>query len=658
MSFMALAVCEENWKDAIHEGNRYSQTRADAVHTLLPFMSEVEQSQYLRKEKPWTYPLPVARLRPDDPEIAAATAEWVLNGKAVTIEVLCERARLARGDGGAEAQRLMDELKVIRAKLTRLKDAGRTAATEEIAPLLAAEAEASKQLGRLTARNTRERPWVKLADLQKTLAADAAVVEIVAAKDRDFKPDKEKPERYFAWVIRRDAVHFVDLGPCEPIDAKVADILADMDFEKVGGKVAGNVGRAIAGAREELAALSKLTFHPLAKHLGGVKTLTVSPSEGLWLAPWAALLTPADKYLVEEYAVSMAITARDRLPGGPRPPAPNPPVLMGNPDFGEAVAGGPRRARNAYLDGARERGVAVRSRSLEGAVWLPLPGTEKEISRIRPRVEDLAGKSVVHLGKGATEAEFKKVVRPRHLVLSTHGFFLPPAEDKAKNAPPKVVPATTARLVVVAPHGAKVTADGAPLPNGWTDVKNLAAGQKVKATVAVTFADKTTETREVELTAGKATRTFFRAAETTALAAHLENPLVRCGLALAGANKPPAADADDGILTGLEIVGTDLFGTELVVLSACETGAQDAKAGESVAGLRHAFQLAGARAVAATLWKIPDDETADLSGLMWDALAKGRTPADALADAQRAMIARNDKARHPYYWAAFNVTTK
>lgn len=135
----------------------------------------------------------------------------------------------------------------------------------------------------------------------------------------------------------------------------------------------------------------------------------------------------------------------------------------------------------------------------------------------------------------------------------------------------------------------------------------------------------------------------------------MENPLLRSGLALAGANvwlrggKVPA-EAEDGLLTAEDVTGMDLLETELVVLSACETGLGDVHVGEGVFGLRRAFVLAGAKRLVMSLWKVPDQQTFELMVDFYQRLLAGEGVAVALRSAQLTMRGRHTD---PYFWAAF-----
>jgi CHAT domain-containing protein len=137
--------------------------------------------------------------------------------------------------------------------------------------------------------------------------------------------------------------------------------------------------------------------------------------------------------------------------------------------------------------------------------------------------------------------------------------------------------------------------------------------------------------------------------------------LLRSGLVLAGANAPAPPDdsrAEDGWLTAEEAALLDLRGTELVVLSACESGLGDIRAGEGVYGLRRAFMYAGARSLVSSLFEVPDQETRELMRGFYKNLRAGKSKLAALHDAQHALLrARRAKigAAHPFFWASFGL---
>ncbi len=142
----------------------------------------------------------------------------------------------------------------------------------------------------------------------------------------------------------------------------------------------------------------------------------------------------------------------------------------------------------------------------------------------------------------------------------------------------------------------------------------------------------------------------------------LNNPLLRSGLAFAGANeiinnmeKISSAD-EDGILTALEASGLSLFGTDLVALSACETGIGELVSGEGVFGLRRAIQHAGARTILMSLWKVPDKETAELMDGFYKRWLSGKSKLDSFRESAISILKKSREERghgHPLLWGGF-----
>ncbi|NHE58969.1 tetratricopeptide repeat protein [Cyclobacterium plantarum] len=219
----------------------------------------------------------------------------------------------------------------------------------------------------------------------------------------------------------------------------------------------------------------------------------------------------------------------------------------------------------------------------------PLPGTLVEVEQVASILDRKDIDTQALLEYAASEDVLKKVKSPRILHIATHGFFEPEREQQAE------------RL------------------NRETLMSGL----------------------------GRETVT--------------ENPYLQCGLYLAGAEttlknrgnpdfRRPAGQ-EDGILTAYEATLLDLRGTELVVLSACETGLGITKNGEGVYGLQRAFQVAGAETVIFSLWKVADEQTQEMMGLLyWNWLEKGMGKREAFNAAQQTI---KEKYEDPYFWGAF-----
>ena len=222
------------------------------------------------------------------------------------------------------------------------------------------------------------------------------------------------------------------------------------------------------------------------------------------------------------------------------------------------------------------------------------------------------------------------------------------------------------------------------LPSTLTEVKNIQASlEETHRTVKVYVGPEATETSVKSLSGHApnilhfATHGFYftekqaRRKDNLRFIANDDQPggnaedksLTRSGLFMAGANKVLEGenvpmDCDDGILTAQEISRLDLRGTDLVVLSACETGEGDLMQGEGVFGLQRSFKKAGAKTIVMSLWKVSDFPTEMLMTEFYKNICKGQSKHESLRHAQQAVREYKDSGgnylfQNPHYWAGF-----
>jgi CHAT domain-containing protein/Tfp pilus assembly protein PilF len=336
--------------------------------------------------------------------------------------------------------------------------------------------------------------------------------------------------------------------------------------------------------------LHQLAFQPLLSLLGETRRLFLSPDGQLALVPFAAL-HDGNQFLVEAFDFTYLTSGKDLLPRPVESVPASSVAVLADPAF-SAQLPTPVPSLAAVSEQA-QRSVSVErffSSLREGQVYRALSTAPLPGTRQEAQaIQRLLPQAQLFLGPEATKQRLMQVQAPAILHLATHGFFM----------------------------------ENAPAPSG-----SRAVGH-------------------------------FGALGEAPLAASPPDPLLRSGLLFAGASaqapdasSPASPPPDSALATALELAGLNLWGTQLVVLSACDTGRGDIKLGQGVLGLRRAFIVAGAETVVMSLWKVSDETTRTLMEAYYTNLLEGQGRAFALRQAMRALRATQP---HPYYWAPFIV---
>jgi CHAT domain-containing protein len=427
------------------------------------------------------------------------------------------------------------------------------------------------------------------------------LVEFQRYRSHDGSTNQYGPPRYLALLLRPDGtIRAIGLGEAAPIDATVAAAVgASADPKRQ------------AEAPERLAAVSKLVLAPLQRELAGVRELFVSPDGELNRLPFAALpvagpkdggiadgpITADGQILGDAAALRLLTTGRDLLRLQQPAKAGGVPVLIANPDFNAASRSATGGA-SASAAAAAAAGPSVLRGGQQRSSGLRGLKAWQPLGGTEQEARQLApllGGGAVISGPAATAAVVLAQRAPRILHIATHGFFL---ADQA---------------------AASGTATGSAAPGS---------------------------------------RSGGAPSEGAAAAApSREDPLKRSGLVFAGANRPDANPNDDGYLTAAEATAMDLEGTELVTLSACETGLGGVRSGEGVYGLQRSLAVAGARSTLLSLWKVDDYLTITFMERYYNRLKTGQGRADALRDTQKEFRGdKNSKHHDIRVWGAFQLS--
>jgi CHAT domain-containing protein len=560
--------------------------RTKMIQGLLPTLSEARAVSLSLAggfgPGPW---LSAVRHLPEAQQPEVYPLVW--QGRGLVMRMMVQR-RLATL-GSKEAEPVWRELQDTSQRLAQL--------TLYVAPPQQAEArrrrlaelnEAKEQLeARLASLSSEYRRSVEVrqaqpAYLAKLLPRGTAVVEIlqVPVWSQPEKPGMMKPEMHYeAFVLRRESAAAGAKVPW--IHLGPAKAIDEAAAQWRGNLLGGRSSEEPEPAPE--AVLREKILVPIESHLDGCTQVILIPDGGLNFLAWSAL--PGRKpgtILLEDYALAVADGGHQLYEALTEPERTSSGILLvGGVDYDASPAQKPLSQEMLASAEQQTRAPAMKDQ----IHWSFLPGTRAEVQGIAQAYKRSPRPTLLAAAE-ASEASLRATMpRSRYIHLATHGFF---ADESFRS------------ILQHDPQG----------ENLFGRTKDMGAAQRATVTA--------------------------------------RNPLILSGVVLAGANRSPKTDrlglptGEDGILTAEEITALDLRGTELVVLSACDTGLGNVAGGEGVMGMARAFHLAGVRNVIASLWKVDDQATAALMKIFYHNLwEKTLPPIEALRQAQLAIY------RHP-----------
>lgn len=633
LSFLHMA--RGDYKEAHEALARAMALDDELIELVLGFTSEDQKMRLLDAKKGRFYGMltMVGQYLPDDMRAKQLTLDVWLRRKGIVLEA---QKRFQEALFYADDPKLMEvfqELAEVRGRLSKLVFAGPGATgleayTANVKQLEKAKQRLEAKLSKMSRAYARKRKIDRAdaAAVARGLPKKSVLIDFANYKTYNFKAkdwdSRWLPARYMVFVLpaqRVDQISMIDLGEAEVIDQAIAA------FKKAVKNLDDEEGLQVAQASQKL---FNLVFAPIIEKLGRAKSIFISPDGNLNLIPFEVLQQPDGRYLIEDYTFNYLSAGRDILGFGRtgRKPKSGKPVLIGDPLYNQNQMERSNALTRLGLHADEQpEEPATRAPEMRGITFSPLPGTREEVESIRqilgPKNADL------YLGDEALEDVIRNIVNPRILHVATHGFFLTDQQfsrlidlgnSKKKSTPAKTKPKSAWDLAQ------------RDLVLDESDSKDSSASGA----------------RSAGIQDGSGPPGY--------------NPLLRSGLAMAGANyalKAKDSSRTQGLLTAEKVLGLRLRGTDLVVLSACQTGLGDVKSGEGVFGLRRAFTQAGAKSIVMSMWPVPDEETKELMIEFYTNLKKKKmSRARALREAilkEMKLVRQRYGHTNPNLWGAF-----